>query len=112
ATIQMPTVSSTLTRTDYEGRLIERGIRQGAEYKPHWAFVAPEKMEVPEVDDDTWPTNEIDYFVQAQMERKGLKPNPEADKARLLRRVKLELGGLARSGEQLAAFLAYGAPCG
>lgn len=110
ATIQMPPVSSNLTLTDYEVRLIERWIRQGAEYKPHWAFVAPEKMEVPEVDDDTWPTNEIDYFVQAQMERKGLKPNPEADKARLLRRVSLDLTGLPPTEEQLASFLANEAP--
>src|SRR5690606_9378132 len=105
-TVRMPPVSSNLTLTDYEIRLIERWIRQGAEYKPHWAFIPPQKTEVPQVDNTDWPKSEIDRFVLAKMELVGLKPNPQADKSHLLRRVCLNLAGLPPTEEQLQQFLA------
>lgn len=109
-TVKMPPVSSNLALTDYEIRLIERWIRQGAEYKPHWAFVPPEKTETPEVDDNDWPASQLDYFVLAKMEMMGLEPNPEADKSHLLRRVYLDLTGLPPTEEQLQRFLADYSP--
>jgi Protein of unknown function (DUF1553)./Protein of unknown function (DUF1549)./Planctomycete cytochrome C. len=109
-TVKMPPVSSNLALTDYEIRLIERWIRQGAEYKPHWAFVPPEKTETPEVDDNDWPASQLDYFVLAKMEMMGLEPNPEADKSHLLRRVYLDLTGLPPTEEQLQRFLADHSP--
>jgi len=108
--VKMPPVSSNLALTDYEVRLIERWIKQGAEYKPHWAFVPPEKTGIPEVDDAGWTTNEIDHFVLARMEMMGLQPNPEADKSHLLRRVYLDLSGLPPTEEQLQRFLADDSP--
>lgn len=109
-TVRMPPVSSNLTLTDYEIRLIERWIRQGAEYKPHWAFIPPQKTEVPQVDNTDWPKSEIDRFVLAKMELVGLKPNPQADKSHLLRRVCLNLAGLPPTEEQLQQFLADHSP--
>lgn len=109
-TVKMPPVSSNLALTDYEIRLIERWIRQGAEYKPHWAFVPPEKTETPEVDDSDWPVSQLDYFVLAKMEMRGLEPNPEADKSHLLRRVYLDVTGLPPTEEQLQRFLADHSP--
>ncbi len=104
--VRMPPVSSNLTLSDYEVRLIERWIRQGAEYKPHWAFVPPGKTEIPGVDDAEWPLGEVDHFVLAKMKMMGLAPNPEADKSHLLRRVYLDLVGLPPTEEQLQRFLA------
>src|SRR5262249_43292635 len=46
----------------------------------------------------------------AEQARRGLKPNPLADKATLLRRVTLDLVGLPPSREELHAFLADEAP--
>ncbi len=103
---RMPPVSSNLTLTDYEVKLIERWIRQGAEYKPHWAFTPPEKPVVPDVGRTDWPVNEIDRFVLAKMGTVDLKPNPQADKHYLLRRVSFDLTGLPPSEEQLDRFLA------
>jgi hypothetical protein len=37
----MPTPESNLTLTDRERKLLERWIQQGAEWKPHWAFIPP-----------------------------------------------------------------------
>lgn len=105
-TERMPPVSSNLTLTDREVKLIERWIEQGAEYKLHWAFIPPEKTDVPAVGDEQWAVNEIDHFVLARMDEKGFEPNPEAEKHYLLRRISLDLTGLPPTEEQLQRFLA------
>lgn len=91
--------------SDSERLILERWIEQGAEYQPHWAFVAPEKHPAPEVKDAAWCRDEIDRFVLSNIESRQLAPNPEADRATLLRRVSLTLTGLPPSPEQMEAFL-------
>jgi hypothetical protein len=89
----MPTPSSHLTVSQHEIDLIEKWIKQGAVYKPHWAFIKPVKAALPDADED-WVRNPIDYFVYAKMAEKSLKPSPEASKEQLLKRVCLDLTGL------------------
>ncbi|MDR3713471.1 MAG: PSD1 and planctomycete cytochrome C domain-containing protein [Puia sp.] len=104
--IQMPPASSHLPGlTDEEIALVKKWIAQGAVYEPHWAFVAPRKSDVPVVKDAKWPHNEIDNFVLQQMEKRGLTPNPEADKARLLKRICLDITGLLPSAERMKRFV-------
>jgi len=91
--------------TGEEKELIERWIKQGGEYAQHWAFVPPTKPEVPEVRDGGWSNNAIDRFVFANLAEQGLKPNAEADKRRLIRRVYLDLIGLPPTPEQTDAFV-------
>ena len=88
--IKMPPTAANLPLSNFEIDLIERWIEQGAVYKPHWAFTAPKKPEVPQQDKIKWGNNEIDNFVLDKMTKSGFKPNPEADKNRLLRRVSLD----------------------
>lgn len=102
----MPPVNSNLKLTEHQIALIEKWIKQGATYKPHWAFIAPQLPKLPEVDDDDWPRNEIDHFTLAKMTEVGLEPNAEADKERLLKRVSLDLTGLPPSLELQKRFLA------
>ncbi len=52
-----------------------------------------------------WGNNEIDAFVFAKLQAKGLAPNPRADKATLLRRATLDMTGLPPTPEELQAFL-------
>jgi hypothetical protein len=104
--LKMPPVNSNLALTEHEIDLIEKWIKQGAKYKPHWAFVAPQAVKPPEVDDEKWPKNEIDKFVLVAMENVGLKPNEEADKERLLKRACLDITGLPPSIELMDRFLA------
>ena len=101
----MPPPESNLTLSDYEKKLLEKWITQGAEWKTHWAFTPPQKVEMPEINQSSWPTNEIDYFVLAKMENMGLKPNNEAHKAKLLRRLSFDITGLPPTIEELDAFL-------
>jgi hypothetical protein len=102
----MPPASSNLKLSQHEVRLIERWIKQGAKYEKHWAFVAPKKPEVPKVDNPDWAKNEIDYFILQKQEQKGIKPNDEADKERLLKRLSLDLVGLPPTLKMMDDFLA------
>ena len=89
--------------------VLARWIAAGAEYEPHWSFVAPELPEVPAVQDEAWPRNEIDRFVLAGLEARGVAPSADADPATLLRRVFLDLTGLPPTVDELDAFLAEAA---
>ncbi|MES1220642.1 MAG: PSD1 and planctomycete cytochrome C domain-containing protein [Bacteroidota bacterium] len=102
----MPPYSSPLKLTQHEIDLIGKWIKQGARYEKHWAFVAPQKTVLPKVKLTSWPRNEIDYFILAKQEQKGLSPNEEADKERLLKRVSIDITGLPPTIEMMDAFLA------
>jgi hypothetical protein len=92
----MPTPNSHLSVSKYEIELIEKWIKQGAKYKPHWAFINPIKSALPTADED-WVQNPIDHFVYAKMKEKSLEPSPKATKEQLLKRVCLDLTGLPPS---------------
>src|SRR5262249_877834 len=74
-------------------------LRQGAEYKSHWAFVKPTRPDVPKAG------HPIDAFVLARLDKAGLKPSPEADRATLIRRVTLDLTGLLPTPKEVEDFL-------
>ncbi|TDB66909.1 PSD1 and planctomycete cytochrome C domain-containing protein [Arundinibacter roseus] len=104
---QMPTPESHLGMlSEEEIGLVKKWIKQGAKYEKHWAFVAPVKAKLPELDEEAWPKNEIDHFVLARMEAKGLAPNDVASKEHLLKRVSLDLTGLVPSLDLMDRFLA------
>jgi len=102
---QMPPPSSNVSLSDYEIKLIEKWIKQGAEYKPHWAFLAPQPQQFPEIENKKWAKNEIDHFILAKMESRDLSPNDIADKERLLKRVCFDLTGLPSTIEMQEKFL-------
>jgi hypothetical protein len=102
---QMPPRSSNVSLSQYEIKLIEKWIKQGAEYKPHWSLIAPQPQQLPEIEDKKWPKNEIDHFVLAKMESIGLSPNDIADKERLLKRACFDLTGLPPTIEMQEKFL-------
>ena len=88
--------------------MLRRWIEQGAEYKPHWAFIAPVKAAPPRVTGTV--ANAIDQFMLARLERENLKPSKEADKATLINRVTLTLTGLPPTLAEVDAFLADKSP--
>ena len=103
--LRMPPVDSGRTLTARETELLIEWIRQGAPWQGHWAFLKPVRPALPEVKNKAWPKNAIDYFVLARLEREGLPPSPEADRATLLRRVSLDLTGLPPTVQELDDFL-------
>src|SRR6478735_2879276 len=107
---RMPPPSSNVSLSEYEIKLITKWIKQGAEYKPHWAFIAPQPQQLPETENTKWAKNEIDHFILAKMESKHLSPNDPADRERLLKRASLDLTGLPPSLEMQDKFLADESP--
>lgn len=92
--------------SEREIALFERWVREGAPYETHWSFTAPTRPAVPDVHESAWPRNPLDRFVLAELDKRGLRPSPEADKATLLRRVFLDLTGLPPEPAELDAFVA------
>ena len=84
--------------------LLRRWIEQGAEWEAHWAYAPFAELTVPTTQHPV--AHPIDAFVRAELERRGMQPNPPADPATQLRRLALDLTGLPPSPEQLAAWLA------
>lgn len=101
----MPTPESRLTLTDREKAILIRWIEQGAEYKDHWAFVAPVAPPVPDAAE-----HPVDAFVRDRLQRKGIEPAPEADRPTLIRRLFFDLTGLPPQLDELDRWLADDAP--
>jgi len=74
--------------------------------RPHWAF-QPLKVSAPPAvhDDSAWCRTPIDRFILAKLEAKGLRPNSEADRRTLIRRVSFDLLGLPPAAEEVEAFI-------
>ena len=106
----MPPPSSNMKLSDREIKLIKKWIDQGAEFKPHWSFVPPQAVIPPKVKQESWATNEIDYFMLRKMEEMGLTPNERANKSHLLKRVSFDLLGLPPSPEIQERFLTDTSP--
>jgi hypothetical protein len=85
--------------------VLREWIKEGAVYRPHWAFEKPTRPQVPPIaQNDEWSKNPIDAFILARLKKEGLHPSPEADKATLIRRVTLDLTGLLPAPAEVRAF--------
>ena len=107
----MPPPESKLSVTNEEREIIRRWISQGAKYKKHWAFMPPQMPEIPRAKPQQGELNgPIDALVLVRLQKEGLDFNQEADRARLLRRLSLDLTGLPPSVAEVDAFLADASP--
>ncbi|WP_439621673.1 PSD1 and planctomycete cytochrome C domain-containing protein [Gemmata sp.] len=72
-----------------------------------WAFVPPRAAPVPQVANPKFEIRtEIDAFLAAAWDKKGIKPVGDADKRTLIRRVTLDLTGLPPTSDEVEAFAA------
>ena len=62
--------------------------------KTHWAYQLPKRVPPPAVKDPSWPRNDIDRFILAKLEEKGLQPAADASPEVLKRRLAHDLTGL------------------
>ena len=91
--------------------ILKEWVKQGAVYRPHWAFEAPVRSAVPHDQGmDAWSKNPIDNFIFIKLEKQGLQPSAEADKPALIRQVTLDLTGLLPTPEEVDAFLSDSSP--
>src|SRR4030095_10878627 len=103
--MRMPPVDSGHKLTQPEIDLLVEWVRQGARWLSHWSFMTPARPALPEIKNRDWPKNVIDHFVLERLEREGMAPPPEADRATLIRRVSLDLTGLPPTPREIDDFL-------
>jgi hypothetical protein len=106
--MRMPPVYSGATLTDREIGLIRDWVSQGAKWEKHWSFIPPKRREPPAVSKPNWVRNPIDAFVLERLDREGLAPSPEAERAILIRRVSLDLTGIPPTPAEVDAFVRDG----
>ncbi len=94
-----PTTGKKISTAEVQA--LTNWILDDAPYDAHWAFVVPQRVDLPSVQNTAWPRNEIDHFVLAQLESEFLSPSPAADPATLARRLSLDLIGLPPTPAQL-----------
>lgn len=120
--LRMPTAESGLKLSTKEIKLLTDWVRQGAPYAKHWSYAKVTRPETPRAEVarlladrqrvsaaeaatlQAWPKYDIDYFILARLLREGLKPNAEADRYALVRRVSLDLTGLPPTLEEVDQF--------
>jgi mono/diheme cytochrome c family protein len=102
---KMPPEDSHKSLKPEQIETLRKWILAGAPWEGHWAFIKPERPPVPIVKGLKAGGNPIDAFVFAKLQEKGLKPNKEADKRTLARRVYLDITGLPPKPEEVKAFL-------
>ena len=81
----------------------ETEAAQGSRSETHWALVPPAKPELPPAVSD-WAKTPIDRFVEARLEREGLRPSPQAPPRTLVRRLHYDLIGLPPHPAETDAF--------
>ena len=72
----------------------------------HWAFIAPNKPNIPTIENRAWPQRQIDFFILAKLEDAGLKPAKPAGKRALIRRAYFDLIGLPPTGKEVETYVA------
>ena len=100
----MPPAGFRKKLTDDQIELIKNWIDQGAEWKQHWAWTAPNRPAVPQAPKNK-TSNSIDNFVLAELSREGLNMSSAADRVTLIRRLSFDLLGLPPSTEEVSTFV-------
>ena len=105
--------------TPAEIATLKRWIAEGAEYEQHWAFIPLLEETVRSAQSSVlsigtesklstghWAlsTQPMDAAVTAALAQRGLKPQPEADRGTLIRRVSFDITGLPPSTQEITAF--------
>ena len=96
--------------TPDQKKILTQWIAQGGRYAKHWAFVKPQSTPPPKAKLAHWARDPIDTYILASMEKAGLSPAKEADRATLLRRVSFVLTGLPPTPEETESFIADTSP--
>jgi hypothetical protein len=109
-TERMPPNSLGRSLSTAEIDVLRRWIEQGAEWKPHWAFLPPQAAPIPKVKNPGWPRNPLDSFVLARLDAERLPTASDATKEQLIRRLTFDLTGLPPTPADIDAFLADSTP--
>jgi hypothetical protein len=102
---RMPPPDSGRSLSKEQVETLRSWVEQGAQWKGHWAYLAPTRSAVPAVDGPAgFLRNDLDRFVLAKLNEKSLGPSPEADRASLIRRLSFDLTGLPPTPAEVDSF--------
>jgi hypothetical protein len=107
----MPPHDSGRSLTSEQKEKIKIWIENGAQWSLHWSLEPIKKAQPPSISDvqaipnNVQVENPIDNFVFAQLAKRNLAPQVEADRRTLIRRVTFDLTGLPPTLEEVEAFV-------
>ncbi len=78
---------------------------QTSSAKSHWAFQPVQTPSLPAVQMKGWCKTPLDRFILASLEKEGLKPNLETDRATLIRRATFDMVGIPPTPAEVQAFV-------
>ena len=97
----MPPTKTGKKLTPQQIELLKRWVEQGGEYQTHWAYKPLAKPGASSAKPST-----VDSFIAARLASQKLKPQPDADRVTLIRRVSFDLTGLPPKPADVEAFIA------
>lgn len=113
--VMPPSKSHKKALTAKEKQAFKQWILQGAEYPDFWAFTAPKLAAPSQVKRGflskktrwrrSWSAGAIDDYVMGNLAKKQLRPQPDASKRTLIRRLTFDLTGLPPTLSEIDAFL-------
>ena len=89
---------------------VPASFKPTAEQREFWAFQPVRPVPLPVVKDTAWPRVDLDHFILAALEAKGLRPARAADRRVFVRRITYDLTGLPPTAEEVEAFVADASP--
>jgi cytochrome c553 len=81
-----------------------RGSKVTENDRKHWSFLPLSRIAIPQVPKTGWARTPIDSFILVAQEARGLQPNPEAPRRKLIRRLYFDVLGLPPPPEEIDAF--------
>src|SRR5262249_9752403 len=98
-----------------DGKVVIKSDKQDGETAYHqrlrwWSLQPVIKPTVPQVKQTGWAHNEVDQFILAALEARGMQPAPEADRRTLARRLSFALTGLPPRPADVEHFVADQSP--
>ncbi|MEK6262616.1 MAG: PSD1 and planctomycete cytochrome C domain-containing protein [Planctomycetota bacterium] len=85
--------------------IIPRKTMDVTEARTRWPFAPVVDPPVPAVRNAKWPRNDVDRFIRAAQEAKGLSPVDDADRRVLIHRATFDLIGLPPTPAEVTAFV-------
>jgi hypothetical protein len=93
-----------------QGGAVSRAEAIREKARTHWAFQPVKEPAIPAVMNKRLVQTPVDNFVLAQLEAKGMRLSPPADRRTLIRRATFDLTGLPPTPEEVGAFEADKSP--
>ncbi len=98
APFDKPLIDKTVVEVPWTERVVAEDAKQ------YWAFQPLGDYPPPHVENEAGVRNDIDRFIVAKQEKRGVSPNPIASNRDLIRRAYFDLIGLPPTPEEVAQF--------